>query len=102
MNGIILQTALEQNIWIALTLFVFVWIFSWAKGSLGSAKLAVLFAIIVVYLTAYNFPILVWIGVAVFILATFGKELITKLNPLGCFSYFETFAMKDFTIGICG
>ena len=82
MAGIILQSALEQNVWIALTLFVFVWIFSWAKGSLGSAKLAVLFAIIVVYLTAYQFPILIWGAVTVFILATFGKELFAKLNPL--------------------
>ncbi len=72
---------LTENVWIALTLFVFVWIFSWAKSSLGSAKLAVLFAIIVVYLTVYAFPILVWLAVAVFIFATFGKELITKLNP---------------------
>lgn len=82
MLGIVLQSALTENVWIALTLFVFVWIFSWAKSNLGSAKLAVLFAIIVVYLTVYSFPLLVWIAVAVFLLATFGKELISKLNPL--------------------
>lgn len=80
MLGIVLQ--LTENVWIALTLFVFVWIFSWAKSNLGSAKLAVLFAIIIVYLTVYAFPILVWLAVGVFILATFGKELIGKLNPL--------------------
>ncbi|MBI2597606.1 MAG: hypothetical protein HYW50_00230 [Candidatus Diapherotrites archaeon] len=82
MLGAILQTAIHENVWIALVLFVFVWLFSWAKGGLGSAKLAVLFAIIVVYLTFYQFPILIWIVVIVFVLATFGKELISKLNPL--------------------
>ena len=56
------------------------WLFSWAKGSLGSAKLAVFFAIVIVYLTVYQFRELVWIAVFLFIFATFGKELIARIE----------------------
>lgn len=71
---------LFENIWIALTLFAFVWIYAWAKNSLGSTKLALLFAVIIVYLTFYTFPELVWLGVFLFIMATFGKEIFAKIN----------------------
>jgi hypothetical protein len=80
MNGIILS-GLAENIWIAITLFLFVWIYSWAKGNLGSAKLAILFALIIVFLTFYQYPELVWILVILFLLSTFGKEIFSKLNP---------------------
>ena len=74
---------LADNIWIVLTLFLFIWIYSWAKENLGSAKLAILFALIVVYLTFYSFPFLVWILVAFFILQTLGKEFLEQINPFG-------------------
>jgi len=73
-------SALESNLWIVLSLFYMVWIFGWAKKNLGSAKLAVLFAVIVVYLTFFQFPFLVWIPVAIFLFAVFGKGIIDKEN----------------------
>ncbi|MDO8625455.1 MAG: hypothetical protein Q7R47_05210 [Candidatus Diapherotrites archaeon] len=72
--------SLFGNIEIALILFFFVWLFGWAKGSLGSEKLAVFFAILIVFLTVYQFRELIWIAVAVFLLATFGKELFSKIG----------------------
>lgn len=69
-----------KNIEIVLTLVIFVWIYGWAKGALGSPKLAVLFAIIVVFLTFYTFPILIWVLVLVLILATFGVEIFSKID----------------------
>lgn len=68
------------NLEIALILFFFIWLFGWAKGSLGSAKLAVLFAIIIVFLTVYQYRELVWVAVILFLFATFGKELFSKLE----------------------
>jgi len=79
---IILGT-MADNIWIILTLFLFVWIYSWAKENLGSAKLAILFSIIVIYLTFYSYPVLVWILVGFFLLQTLGKEFMTQINPFG-------------------
>lgn len=70
--------ALLGNLEIALILFFFIWLFGWAKGSLGSAKLAILFAAIVVYLTVFQFRELVWLAVFIFLFATFGKELWEK------------------------
>lgn len=75
-----LLDALSQNLLVALTLFIFIWIFSWAKGALGSTKLAILFAVVIVYLTFYQFPELVWLAVLIFVFATFGKELFEKMK----------------------
>lgn len=73
-------TALENNLVIVLSLFYLVWIFGWAKRNLGSAKLAVLFAVIVVYLTFFQFPELVWVPVIFFLFATFGKGIFEKVD----------------------
>ena len=72
-----------DNVWIVISLYLFVWIYGWAKENLGSAKLAILFAVIVFYLTFYSYQYLVWILVGLFILQTAGKELLTNLNPFG-------------------
>lgn len=79
----IIIDALLNNIWIVLTLFLFVWIYSWAKENLGSAKLAILFALIVVYLTFYSYPVLVWLLVVFFLLQTLGKDFLAQINPFG-------------------
>lgn len=71
---------LLNNLWVVLSLFYLVWIFSWAKKALGSAKLAILFAVIVVYLTFIHFPNLVWIPLIIFLLATFGNTLFEKVK----------------------
>lgn len=71
---------LETDIIIVLTLIYFVWIFSWGKKVMGSAKLAVLFALIVVYLVFILHPELVWIPVIIFLLATFGTSMFDKVN----------------------
>jgi len=80
---LVLLEGVFDNIWIVLTLFLFVWIYSWAKDNLGSAKLAILFALIVVYLTFYSYPDLVWLLVVLFLLQTFGKEFLAQINPYG-------------------
>jgi hypothetical protein len=67
------------NIWIALAIFTFVWIFSWAKSNLGSAALAFVFAVVIAYITFYTNPELIWLGVALFVFATFGKEIFEKI-----------------------
>jgi len=79
----VLLDGIADDIWIVLTLFIFVWIFGWAKDNLGSAKLAVLFALIIVYLTFYSYPFLVWLPVAFFLLQTLGKDFISEINPFG-------------------
>ncbi len=71
---------LIQNIEIVLSLFYLVWIYGWAKKNLGSPKLAILFAVIVVYLTFFQFPQLIWIPVLIFIFAVFGKGFFEKFN----------------------
>jgi len=75
------MTELVDNVITALSLFYLVWIYSWAKSKLGSAKLAILFAVIVVYLTFFLYPDeLVWIPVVFFLFANFGKEIFDKIQ----------------------
>ena len=82
MGWIVLPFDVWANIWIALAIFTFVWIFSWAKNNLGSAKLAVIFAIVIAYITFYTNPDLIWLGVALFVFATFGKEIFEKIQVI--------------------
>lgn len=74
---------LMDDLWVVLVLFLFIWIFGWAKENLGSAALAAIFALIVTYLTFYKYPFLVWFLLALFVLQTAGKEFIGQINPFG-------------------
>lgn len=76
----IMASSLEQDLVVVLTLFYFLWIFSWGKKVLGSAKLAVLFALIITYLVFFLHPELVWIPVVIFFVATFGTTLFDKVQ----------------------
>lgn len=69
-----------DNIRTVLSLFYLIWIYGWAKNQLGSAKLAILFAVIVVYLTFFQFPELVWLPVVIFLFAFFGKNFFERLS----------------------
>ena len=72
--------SLAGDLWTVLALFYFVWVFSWAKKSLGSAKLAILFAVIVVYLSFFLHPDLVWIPLILFLAANFFAPMIEKTD----------------------
>ncbi|MBN2067184.1 MAG: hypothetical protein JW744_01825 [Candidatus Diapherotrites archaeon] len=74
------EATLVTDLWTVLALFYLVWVFGWAKKAMGSAKLAILFAVIVVYLTFFQHPELVWIPVIIFIFATFGKGFFEKAD----------------------
>jgi len=77
MNSMVFSS-LALDLEIALSLFFLVWVYAWAKGNLGSPKLAIIFAAIIVYLTVSQHRELIWLGVILFLLATFGKELLEK------------------------
>ena len=72
--------ALAGDLVVVLTLFYFLWIFSWGKKVLGSAKLAVLFALIVTYLVFFLHPELVWVPIVIFFVATFGASMFDKVQ----------------------
>ncbi len=73
-------SSLVSNIHLAITIFLFIWLYNWAKGNVGSAKLAFVTAILIVFLTFYQFPELVWLIVFLWAFATFGKDIFTKIN----------------------
>jgi TM2 domain-containing membrane protein YozV len=69
-----------SDLWTVLALFYLVWIFGWAKKALGSAKLAILFAVIVVYLAFFLHPDLVWIPIVLFVVANFFSPMLEKID----------------------
>ena len=71
---------LISNITIVLSLFYLIWIYAWAKKQLGSAKIAILFAVIVVYLTFFQFPELVWVPVIFFFMSFFFTGMFEKIG----------------------
>jgi hypothetical protein len=74
------SVTLGSDLWTVLSLFYLVWIFSWAKKALGSAKLAILFSVIVVYLAFFQHPELVWVPFIFFIFANFLSPMLDKVN----------------------
>ena len=71
---------LFDDLWTVLALFYLVWVFSWAKKALGSAKLAILFAIIIVYLSFFLHPDLVWVPIILFLIANFASPMLEKMD----------------------
>jgi len=69
-----------NTMWVAIVLFLFLWVYSYAKGKLGSPKIAIIFAIILILMTVYSYPELVWFMVALFLLSTFGKDLLGRID----------------------
>ena len=69
----------NEDVRIALTLVFFVWILNWAKDNLGSPKIAVVLAAVIVYLTFYKHKELVWVVVALILFSTFGKGFLSKV-----------------------
>jgi len=70
---------LWDNLWIVLSLLYLVWLYAWAKRQLGSVILAVLFAVVVVYLTFFQYRFLVWIPVVLFLFAFFFRGMFEKI-----------------------
>ena len=76
----LLYVSLLDNIQLALTIILFIWIYNWAKGNMGSAKMAFVTALIIVFLTFYSFPELIWLLVVIWAFATFGKDILTRVS----------------------
>lgn len=65
---------------LALVLFViyFLWLYNWGKKQLG-AKFGLLLGGLVFYLIFFLYQDLVWIPLILFLLATFGKDILERL-----------------------
>ncbi len=63
---------------LVLMIIYFIWFYNWGKKQLGT-KIGLLLAIVLFYLTFYLYPDLVWVPFVLFILATFGKDLLERI-----------------------
>lgn len=64
---------------LVLMIIYFLWFFNWGKKQLGTTFGLVL-AFVLFYLTFYLYPELVWVPFILFLMATFGKDLLEVVN----------------------
>jgi len=69
---------------LALVLFIiyFLWLYNWGKKQLG-AKFGLLLGGLVFYLIFFLYQDLVWLPLVLFLLATFGKDLLERVPKPG-------------------
>jgi len=65
---------------LALVLFIvyFLWLYNWGKKQIG-AKFGLVLGGIVFYLIFFLYQDLVWLPLMLFLLATFGKDLLERV-----------------------
>ncbi len=65
---------------LALVLFIiyFLWLYNWGKKQLGT-KYGLVIAGIVFYLIFFLYQDLVWLPLILFLLATFGKDILERV-----------------------
>ncbi len=72
-----------DDIRLALTLVMFVWILNWMRNLLGSPRLALLFALVISYLIFFKHPNLLLTVFGLMALAYFIKPLYSKATDTG-------------------
>jgi len=64
---------------LVLLIVYFLWFFTWGKKQVG-IKLGILLAIFLTYLIFVLYPEMIWVPFILFILATFGKEYLERIQ----------------------
>ncbi len=72
-----------HNLQIVLGIVYTIWIYGWFKKQLGSAKLSVILTLLVVYLTFFQYPELIWLPVIFFIVVNFFSGMFEKVPSTG-------------------
>ena len=76
--GALSGTDIALSIALVILIAVFFWIYNWSKNQAGK-KMGLILAMIIMYLTFYSFPELIWVLFIIFIIATFGKDLMERI-----------------------
>lgn len=77
----LLLASLESDVRLALIMIFFVWAWNFARANFGSGKLALIFAMILIYLTLFKHPELVWILFFTLIGIPFLAKFLDKIVP---------------------
>jgi len=76
--GALSGTDIALSLALVLLIVLFFWIYGWSKNQAGT-KIGLLIAVLIMYITFFQFPELIWIMFILFILATFGKEIMERI-----------------------
>ena len=84
LQGIDIFGALQGNdlfvtISFILLIIYFLWFYAWGKKQIGT-KLGVLLAIFLTYAIFWLYPDLIWVPVFLFLLMTFGKDILERIQ----------------------
>lgn len=76
--GALSGTDIALSIALVILIVVFFWVYGWSKKQAGP-KIGFFITVIILFLTVYSFPELIWILFILFILGTFGKDLMERI-----------------------
>jgi uncharacterized protein involved in cysteine biosynthesis len=76
--GALSGTDIALSLALVILIVLFFWIYGWSKNQAGT-KIGLLIAVLIMYITFFQFPELIWIMFILFILATFGKEIMERI-----------------------
>jgi len=66
---------LKGDVWMAIFLYIAVFIFSWSKGQLGDVRAAIIYALVIMLLIFYEHPDLIWVALGIYLFTTYGKGM---------------------------
>lgn len=73
------STQLTCGIQTVLALLYFVWLYTWAQKQLGNAAVAIVFAVIIIYLTVWLHPWLIWVPALIYVFNRGGKDILGEI-----------------------
>lgn len=76
--GALSGTDIALSFALVILIVVFFWIYNWSKNQAGK-KIGLILAVIISYLTFFSFPELIWVLFLIFLIATFGKDLMERI-----------------------
>lgn len=65
----------KGDIWLALFLYISIFLFAWVKGKIGSPEVAILYTIVIMFLVFYRHDVLIWVVLGIYLYQTYGKEI---------------------------
>jgi len=75
--------AMENDLRLAITMVVFVWILNWARKNLGSPRLAIVYALVIAYIIFFKHPEAIWWVVGLLILSIVGPKVLEGFETKG-------------------
>jgi len=66
---------MSGDAWLAVFLYIAVFVFAWARKNLGDTRPAILFTLIIMTVIFAQHEIIIWVIAGIYLFSTYGKEV---------------------------